>query len=331
MLLINKHGKIELLTELESMSLRFFEDTVAAQSSIEEAIKKYGWTAEHNYHWYQYYQHYYHPPQRNIFVEGEHGALFTAYDTVDDNYFVVFDPMTPAEYRAPLLAEYIDWIFTNTSAEQIWFQLELPTRRELMHALPAQYKCRKIYYTLTWPVYDLNAFDPTLPGGSFKTLRKERNGFYRDHKVDIQDAKKFEDKESLHVVVDGWKKQRTHHDQAMTDVYHELIKGNFEGTDEARVFIVDGKPCGFNAGWMMPNRDRFYGAIGIHDYSCEDLGTMLYLEDLVWLKGRGYHEVDMGGSEKSTLSFKKKFGPTEYYKSAIFSVVKNDEKHDIRK
>src|SRR5581483_719846 len=135
------------------MALRFFEDTVATKEHVEAMIKKYGWTAEHNYYWYQYYQYYYDPPQRNILVEGDCGALLTAYDTVDKNYFVVFDPMAAPEDRAPLLAEYIEWIFTNTAAEKIWFQLELPTRRELMKILPEPYFCRRIYYTLTWPIY----------------------------------------------------------------------------------------------------------------------------------------------------------------------------------
>lgn len=305
------------------MSLRFFEDTITTRSHIEEAIKKFGWAAEHNYYWYQYYQHYYTPPQKNIFVEGDRGALFTAFDEQDKSYFVVFDPMAPSEHRAALLAEYIDWIFSHTATENIWFQLELPTRKELIHILPKRYSCRRIYYTLTWPVYDLQAFDPGLPGGRFKTLRKEVHKFYRDHKVDIKNANTFEDKKSLHAIVDSWKRQRTHHDMAMTGIYHDIIDAAFKGMDEARVFIVDGKPAGFNAGWMIPNSKRFYGGIGIHDYSCEGLGTMLYLEDLAWLKKHGYRETDMGGTEKSALPFKKKFGPSAFYKSAIFSVKRS--------
>jgi len=306
------------------MSLRFFEDTVADQSQVEALIKKFGWTAEHNYYWYQYYQHYYEPAQKNIFVEGDHGALFTAYDTVDKNYFVVFDPAAAQEQRAPLLVEYIDWIFSNTSAEKVWFQLELPTRKELIRALPEKYRCCRIYYTLTWPIYDLQKFDPTLPGGHFKALRKEMHKFYREHQVTLQDARTFEDRASLHAIVDNWKKTRTHHDMAMTGVYHDLIDAGFKGMDEARVFIVDGQPAGFNAGWKIPNSDRFYGGVGIHNYSVDNLGTMLYLEDLVWLKERGYPEADMGGTEKSALPFKKKFGPVAFYKSSIFSVVKNE-------
>lgn len=306
------------------MSLRFFEDTVAEQSHIEALIKKFGWTAEHNYYWYQYYQHYYNPPQKNIFVESDRGVLFTAYDAADNNYFVVFDPAASPEDRAPLLAEYIDWIFSNTTAEKVWFQLELSTRKELIHTLPEKYRCCRIYYTLTWPIYDLRKFDPTLPGGQFKSLRKETHKFYREHAVTIADAKTFPDRKALHDIVDNWKKTRTHHDMAMTGVYHEIIDGGFKGMDEARIFIVDGKPVGFNAGWMIPNSDRFYGGVGINDYSSDGLGTMLYLEDLVWLKEHGYRETDMGGTEKSALPFKKKFGPTAFYKSSIFSVVRNE-------
>ena len=146
--------------------------------------------------------------------------------------------------------------------------------------------------------------------------------FYREHQVSICDAKNYGDRDSLHAVVDNWKKRRGGHDRGMTGVYHHVIDGGFEGMDEARVFVVDGKEAGFNAGFMIPNSDRFYGAIGIHDYSVDDLGTMLYLEDLMWLKNHGYHEADMGGSEKPLLAFKNKFSPDSFYKNDIFSVVK---------
>jgi len=304
------------------MALQFFEDTAHAREHIEVAIRKFGWAPEHNYWWYQYYQHYYHPPQRNIYVENDHGGLFTAYDEKDGAYYVDFDPMAPPEHRIPLLREYIAWIFSNTPAKKIWFQLIMSDRRELMRALPAGYQCQRIYFTIVWPVYDMRLFDPALPGGHYKSIRKEMHKFYREHAVGVEDAKAFADREGLHAMVDRWKRGRFHHDKAMTGIYHSMIDGNFQGTDEARVLVVDGGPVGFNAGWMIPNSDRFYGAIGIHDYSIEDLGTMLYLEDMIWLKKRGYREVDMGGSETSALPFKKKFLPQSFYKSAIFSVAK---------
>ena len=306
------------------MPLQFFEDTKAAQPHIQEMIKKFGWAPEHNYFWYQYWQHYYDPPQQNIFVKNDHGGLFTAYDKKDSAYYVDFDPMGQPEHRVELLVEYITWIFSNTAAAKIWFQLEMPIRKALRKALPPAYACQRIYFTITWPVYNMEKFDPALPGGHYKTIRKEMHRFYNQHQVNVLAAKTFEDRKSLHAIVDNWKKNRLHHDRARLGVYHAMIDGNFEGADEARVLVVDGKPVGINAGWMIPNSDRFYGGVGIHDYSIEDLGTMLYLEDMVWLKNRGYREVDMGGSETAALPFKKKFLPDSFYKSAIFSVVKRN-------
>ena len=64
-----------------------------------------------------------------------------------------------------------------------------------------------------------------------------------------------------------------------------------------------------------------YHDIGIHDYSVPDIGTAIYLEDLVWLKEHGYHEADMGGGERSLTAFKNKFYPASSYLSDVFSVV----------
>lgn len=304
------------------MALQFFDDTVQARISIEAAIKKFGWASEHNYWWYEYYRHYYDPPQQNIYVASEQGGLFTAHDKEDEAYYIDFDPMAKPEDRIPLLREYIAWTFSNTPAKKIWLQLVMQDRRELMRTLPSDYQCQRIYFTIVWPIYDMSLFDPTLPGGHYKGMRKEMHRFYREHVVRVEDAKTFADRKSLHAIVDRWKKGRLHHDKAMVGVYHAMIDGNFQGMDEARIFVVDGKPVGFNGGWMIPNSDRFYGAVGIHDYSIEDLGTMLYLEDMIWLKKQGYREVDMGGSETSALAFKKKFCPQSFYKSAVFSIVK---------
>lgn len=62
--------------------------------------------------------------------------------------------------------------------------------------------------------------------------------------------------------------------------------------------VVDGRPVGFNAGYEVPNHPgSFTSIIGIHDYSLKDLGTVLWLEDLEWIKNAGYREFDMQGSE----------------------------------
>lgn len=123
-------------------------------------------------------------------------------------------------------------------------------------------------------------------------------------------------------MVFDWKKARTAGDKAYYEEYINIIDGNFKGTDTARIFVVDGKPAGMNAGWMIPNSERFYGAIGLHDYSWPELGDMLYLEDLEYLKSHGYGEVDMAGSWHGLLDFKKKFLPESYYKTHVFCVAK---------
>jgi hypothetical protein len=300
--------------------MRFLEDAVTAQPSIEAAIKKFGYAAEHNYFWYTYYLD---PGWRNIFVETDRGGLFTAYHDRKRTAYVSFDPLASLEQRVPLLLEYMAWMFEHTDAEKIWFQLETPRQKELLKILPDRYRANRTYFKLTWPVYDLREFDTTLPGGHYKSLRKEVHKFYREHQVSVQDAKTYEDRAALHAIVDDWKHKRPNQEHTSMQPYHNIIDGGFEGMKEARIFIVDGKAVGFNAGWMVPNHDRFCGAIGIHNYSLNDLGTMLYLEDLFWLKAHGYHEVDMEGSEKKALAFKNKFClPKFTYETSHFSVVK---------
>lgn len=302
--------------------MQFYEDTVAERPRIEAAIQKFGWAAEHNFWWYQYYQYWYAPTQRTIFAENNHGALCTVFIERNQEYFVMFDPLAPREHRVPLLMEYVSWIFSHTPAKKIWFQLDKAERREFLRSLPDEYRSNPIYYTLVSPIYDLRMFDPALPGGHYKGLRKEMHRFYREHQVAVADAKTFENREGLHTLVDSWKEKRPNTEKSMVGVYHHMIDANFAGTDEARIFVVDGKPAGINAGWNIPNRQRYYGSVGIHDFSTDGLGAMLYLEDLAYLKGRGYGEVDMGGSEKSLLAFKNKFCPQSYESMVVFSVVR---------
>jgi Phosphatidylglycerol lysyltransferase, C-terminal len=300
--------------------MEFFEDIVFAKPVIEEAIETFGYAAEHNYFWYQYYLD---PDCKNIFVKTDVGCLFTTYNEKKQTCWVVFDPLALPEHRASLLAEYLDWAFTHMSVKKIWLQLETPVRKELLTLLPAACRSNPVYFTLVWPVYDLEAFDCELPGGHYKTLRKEMHKFYREHVVTVADAKTFEDSALLHRIVDDWAKRRPNPENASVAGYHNIIDGKFEGADEARILLVDGVARGFNAGWMVPHSDRFYGAIGIHDYSLDDLGTILYLEDLFWLKKKGYRETDMAGSEKPLLAFKNKFCSPKYtYSTSHFSIVR---------
>ena len=298
--------------------LQFFEDITATRPRIEEAIRKFGYAPEHNFDWYRFSAD---PKEKNIFVSSDQGGgLMTMLGKT--NATVFSSPIAPPERRAKILIEYLEEMFCNPEIKKVEFELETPLRREFLKILPVAFMARSINFTLTWPIMNMKTFDPALPGGHYKYLRKEKNGFYREHAVTVEDAKTFEDKAGLRRIVDDWRKKRTALDRAWYDEYYNIIDGNFAGTDTARVFLVDGKPTGINAGWMIPNSERFYGAIGLHDYSWPELGDMLYLEDLKYLKSHGYGEVDMAGSWHGLLDFKKKFLPESYYKTHVFSVVR---------
>jgi hypothetical protein len=296
-----------------------YDDIHAERPRIERAIAAYGYAPEHNVDWYQYCRD---ETDRNIFMESNHGALLTVNSKHGKEYYVFSSPLALPAHRTPLLMEYIDHVFETTGARKVWLELETPLRREFLQALPERFKASAINYSLTWPIMDLAKFDPELPGGGHKAMRKEKHSFYRNHEVIVRDAKTFSDGDGLRGIIDRWIARRPANDKAWAARYYNLIEGRFEGMAEARVFVVDGRPVGINAGWMIPNSGRFYGGVGIHDYSVDDLGLMLYWEDLLWLKERGYHEADMGGTWGKAVDFKNKFGPASWYKTFVFSVMK---------
>ena len=298
----------------------FFEDTAAEQPRIEKAIKKYGYAPEHNFSWYQCQTE---KKSKNVFVEFENGAgLLTVEEKEKKECEIFSSPIAPPQHMVALILKYLDHVLCSQKIKKVTLELENDLYKESLRALPKNIKARRINYTLTWPVYELEDFDPTLSGNRWKSLRKTKNKFYREHQISVLDAKEYKNKEALHAIIEQWRKTRGAHDRAYHVQYHTFIDRNFEGATEARAFVVDGKPCGINAGWVIPNSKRFYGAVGIHDYSLPGLGDVLYLEDLSWLKAKGYKEANMGGGERALTEFKAKFHPKSYYKTHIFSVVK---------
>ncbi len=301
--------------------MKVFEDTISERARIKKIIDAYGYSPEHNLEWYEYCRD---EGDANIFFESEsgEGGVLTMKNKNGKDHYVFCGPLAPPERRLTVLQEYIQDVFQKLQPKKIWLELEPSLRRELLKNLPEGYKANRINYTLTWPVMDLDQFDPELPGGGSKAMRKEKHKFYRNHLVEVQDAKAFEDKQALHQMIDTWIKKRPTNDHVWHARYRNMITGNFAGMDEARVLVVDGKPVGINAGWKMPNSDCYYGGIGIHDYSIEDIGLVLYWEDLIWLKTQGYKQADMGGTFGSSLYFKNKFHPTSWYKTFVFSIEK---------
>jgi hypothetical protein len=302
--------------------MKFFEDISAEQSRIEKAIKKYGYAPEHNFWWYKSQEG---ENSKNVYVAFNDGTGLLTIEERDKKKSAIFSsPVAPPLKRVSIILEYLEYIFRFSAVQKVTLELETALYKKFIDKLPSCVKARTINYTLTWPIYNLKNFNLALSGKHWKTLRKERNRFYQNHRISVSDAKTYKDKEVLRLMINEWRKKRGGHDRTYFLPYHNfIINENFTGALEARLFLVDGKAVGINAGWLVPNSNRFYGAIGIHDYSIPDLGDMLYLEDLAWLKTHGYTEADMGGGEDALTNFKNKFQPKSFYQTHVFSVVKN--------
>jgi lysylphosphatidylglycerol synthetase-like protein (DUF2156 family) len=297
--------------------MKFFSDIDAARPFIETAIRKYGYAPEHNYWWYKFYPE---KGDEDIFVslEEDCGLLTFRSNTA---LYVFSEPLAPPEKRIPVLLEYLHTVLDMPGIKRAVFEIEEETRKALLKALPPTLHARSVICILVAPIVNLEEFDPALAGGRYKHLRNAKSKFYREHSLEIVPPSDVP-RARLHDIVDCWRKNRAGKDKAWGQRYHNIIDGDFKGTDSARVLVVDGVPAGFNAGWMIPNSTRYSGAIGIHNYSSPDLGMILYLEDLTWLKEHGYKEVDMGGGEKALTKFKSQFCPARFHKIYFFSVAK---------
>jgi len=299
--------------------MELYSDILKARPLAEECIGKYGYAAEHNFDHYTYTGAIHEAPYFISFPDGTGLLVFH-----DGKKWEVFsEPLAPEGRRAAVLLEFISEVLRDPAIEKVVLELHQSTRRELLKILPEALRARAINYTMTWPVFDLVKFDPALPGGRYKDLRNARNAFYRDHKVEVKNAADIP-KDDLRSIVSTWKERRRAEDRAYTGMYLSYIDHEFAGTTSARALVVDGHVAGINAGWRIPNTEKYYAAIGLHDYSFRDLGDMLNLEDLAFLKQAGYTHADFAGGEEALTRYKLKFGEAETYSSFVFSVGRNN-------
>ena len=294
-------------------------DMITSKPLIERMIARHGSMPQHNFFWYQYCKE---SGEENVLAlfPGDEGILTTE-DRKKRTAYLFSLPLASSSFQMPLLIEYLVFILSRGDIRRVEMDLDDKRRRMLLLLLPSSFHARAVFRTLVSPILDLSLFDPSLPGKHYKSLRNAKNRFFRDHTVEVQDARRVNPND-LHLLVEQWRKERSSHDKTYHERYHNLITGNFEGTVSARAFSVDGKISGLNAGWMIPNSKRYFAAVGLHNYALPDLGLMIYLEDLFWLKEHGYQEADMGESDKKLLQFKKQFSITSLYETHFFSVVR---------
>ena len=300
--------------------MKFYENIEAERDRIETSIKNFGHTSDHNLDWWLCSA--INPDSLPVFVQWPDGSGLLAHRSKNE-WRIWSDPISPEKEMTEVIGEFAAEVFKDEDIEVLWcgdvsdkIYPELKKNRAL--------KLNDIYYSLFWPILDMSRYDPVSPGGHFKEVRNAKNKFYREHHVEVVGVDKIE-KRFLHKIVDEWrdvalKKQK----EDVYDLkYHKAIDNDFKGFLTARVLVADGKPVGFNAGYEVVNSPgRFAGIIGINNYSINDLGLILWLEDLEWIKNAGYKELDMQGDGGGGLKFKMQFNPVIERKTDPFSIIK---------
>lgn len=305
--------------------MTIIEDPQIFRPLVEMAIDKFGFAPEHNLEWFIAYADHKQKPVVAMWPNGEAVLVYQE----EKAWYTFSEPLAPVADRGRRVTELADLIFkTYPHVEKVITEAREDTRQQIINSLSDELRMIEDSddcYILTWPVMNMQKFDPLLPGGHFKSLRNAKSKFYRDHKVEIKNISDIS-KQDLKNLVDRWVPIATLKTEAEfmhPEPYYNIIEMDFSGITTARAMIVDDLIVGLNGGWEIPNSDAFYAAIGIHDYSAPDLGLMLYLEDLEWLKANGYKTVDMGGVEEGNpLNFKNQFLPESWYKTYVFSIIK---------
>ncbi|MBI2064714.1 MAG: hypothetical protein HYT62_01530 [Candidatus Yanofskybacteria bacterium] len=299
---------------------RFYENIEAERDRIQKCIQKFGWTSDHNLDWFC--DSVINEDGKPVFVEFSDGTGLLTHK-YPDKWRIWSDPLCDRASAPYKISEFCDQVLADRIKE-VWcddisdgIYPELQKNKSL--------KLDDIYYSLYWPVLEMEEYNPALPGGHFKDIRTAKSKFYREHKVEVIKTSDL-DQDKLLKVVDSWlevmiKKEK---EDVYGLKYRMGIKNNFRGFTTARAMVVDGRPVGFNAGYEVPNHSgRFTSVIGLHDYSVKDLGVALYLEDLDWVKNAGYKEFDLQGSEYGKeLRVKEQYGAKIERKTDTFSIVK---------
>lgn len=297
------------------MTIEKISDMAAARFIFEESIRRYGHTPEHNAAWFFYSMN---PGWSSYAILWNDSTALMAH-RAEKAWFVFSEPIAPRAQKTQRIFEFTEWAIRTDKAEKVVLELESGSRRDVMASLPACFRLARLNYSLSWPIMNMRFFDDNMPGGKWKDIRKARNGFYRNHRVEILDGR-MADKAPFHAFVDHWSQKRTLRERAFPSLYHTLIDNDFIGLDFLQIVEVDGVLHGMNGGWRIPNSSVYYSAIGLHDYAFPDLGIVVYLADLAAIQQAGHPYANMGGGYKGNLWFKNRFQPESHYKTHIFSI-----------
>jgi hypothetical protein len=292
---------------------------------VETMISKYGSSAEHNYYCYlDKIKEFCKTPHPYVYVFEEYKGVLAKYDTTTNEYRVFMEVLAPQDEKVGVFLKFLDYIFSHEpKPKKVWIEFEEGIRKNLLAILKdSLYRCNRVNYELIWPVFDMDVWNGDLmQGGEWKDLRYYWHKFFREHKVEFVNANdKRVDPKALKDLIYAWKKQRTVNDHAQIDYYIKVIESGFRGYDVTRIMLVDGKVGAITAGFY-PRPGYYYSSIGLYNPEISRCNDIANMDDLINLKRLGCKIVDFGGIEEEHLEFKKKFRPTRYYKTYVFSIM----------
>jgi hypothetical protein len=302
--------------------MEIISDIANNKGIIDKILSKHACSAEHNYYCYVYNVEPWQLPYVFLF-DGQY-MILAKYDKKGDEWYFVVEPVAPQDRKVACLIEALEYVFSK-KIKKVWLELETKTRAQLLSSLKEHpyLKANKINYTLTWPVFQLDQWNgDKMEGKDWKDLRYYWNKFFKEHKVEFVKADKVA-KDDMKKLVYDWKMNRTTGDRAYIEYFLHAIENGFAGYDINRIMLVDGKVGAITAGFMS-REGYYYSSIGLYDKSIDRSNEIANMDDLINLKKLDYKIVDFGGVEKKSLEFKKKFRPTYYYKTHIFSIVRTD-------
>ncbi len=301
--------------------MEIISDIIAHEAVIKRIITIQAYCPEHNYYCYLYNTE--HADKNYFFRFSEDEGILARHDEKAKEWYIFVGILAREENRVSYLLQFLDYIFKN-GAKKVFVEFDTAFRKSLLKTFKTNpiYRCVRINYTLTWPVFDMHKWDGEgMLGKDWKDMRYYWNKYFRNHKVEFRTAAEC-DKEEMKQVILEWTKQRTTGDETHNEYFLRVVDGGFEGFDHTRIMIVNGKIVAITAGFKMPNKNYYYSSIGVYTREFDRTGEIANMDDLFFLKKQGYDFVDFGGGEKTLTEFKKKFKPTYYYKTHVFSIVK---------
>ena len=297
--------------------MKIIQDVGKNREKIISSISKFGFLPEHNYYHFLCKQT---KSKRCVFFDfGQKRGLMAVFNKNNSVFYVVNGILAPRGEMADIFLKFADYVFLKKKAKKISVEAGEDFKTEVFKKLKnSKYKA-SLNYSLHWPIFNLQGLDEKLKGRQWKKFRNIRNRFYNHSLIEVKDPRRI-DKNILKSILFSWLKRRHPRDRVDYSYYLNVIDNKFEGFDMVRALEMDNEICSFSAGWKIPNSNDFYWSIGIFNYRHKDMGEFVNLDDFMFLKKRGYKKIDLGGSDKAILDFKKKFKPEKIYKTCIFSI-----------